>query len=446
MKTIVIIFSFCCATLLCSANTYYVSASGNDENSGLSIGEAWQTLAKVDSFDYQAGDFILFSGGDVFEGVLYNESLVNGTPGSPITFGSYGAGKATISSGMNFGAWIENSGNITIKDLIIHGDGYAVTSLWSGGIYFTVSIDAKASVDNIIIENVEVYGYGGWGITLETLSPTYGYNHVKVNNCSVHDNGFGGLYIDGFYDPVNVQTKKVNSDVYFGYTKAYHNTGRYDYKLNWSGSGILMGGVVGGIIEYCEAYENGNENGSTYAGPVGVFLGECKNVTIQHCISHNNYGGIGKRDGGGFDMDGGAESSVIQYCESYENDGAGYGLYQYVTQNAWTNDTVRYNKSNNDGRNSNLYGAITLWGVSKTYIVGNAQIYGNNISMDKIGTALKFLNNNLLNVQVYDNVFCLTGPAIYSNTIPSNATVINSSFPCAVLSLKRNSFNVKRIQ
>ena len=446
MKKIIIILSLCCVAGAVNANTYYVSTSGNDENSGLSVNEPWQTTAKVDSFDYQAGDNILFKGGEVFDGVLYNESLVNGTPGNPITFGSYGTGKATINSGMNFGFWIENSGNITIKDLIFHGDGYQVTSLWSAGIFLTLSPNAQASFDNVIIDNVEIYGYGGWGINFETLNRNLGYNHVRVNNCLFHDNGMGGLNINGYWDTVALQTSKLHSDIYFGYSKSYHNTGRFDYKLNWSGSGILMGVVNTGLIEYCEAYENGNENGSTYAGPVGIFLGESNNVIIQHCKSHNNYGGVGLRDGGGFDIDGGAESCVVQYCESYENDGAGYGLYQYGTKNVWNYDTVRYCSSINDGRNTKLYGAISFWGVNTTYNLKNAVLYNNYIKMDKPGIALKFMNGNLINAKMYDNEFCITAPAIYSNTIPINATVTNSTFPCTILSLRKNSFSVKRIQ
>src|SRR5699024_8818888 len=120
---------------------------------------------------------------------------------------------------------------------------------------------------------------------------------------------------------------------------------------------------VNGLVEFCEAYENGRENGSPTAGPVGIWVDDSKFVTIQHCVSHHNKGGKAKKDGGGFDIDGGCFGCVIQYCDSYENEGAGYGLFQWQTGNAWKYDTVRYNNSTNDGRNP-LYGSITLWGAS----------------------------------------------------------------------------------
>jgi hypothetical protein len=445
MKTI-LVMSFVCTTLFCNANTYYVSPAGNDENSGLAIGTAWLTIAKVNSFELQAGDQVLFEGGQVFSGAIVNTSLSNATVDAGITFGSFGGGKAIISSGVNSGFIIEEAGNIIVRDLVFQGAGYMATTIKTSGVYFKITIMATAAAEIILVDNVEAYGYGGWGIVFETFNKQFGYNHVRVTNCSLHDNGIGGLDIDGCWDDAaGTRVYRVNSDIYFGNNKAYHNTGRMDFTLNWSGGGILMSGVVDGMIEHCEAYDNGVENGSNYAGPVGIFMSECKNVIIQYSSSHNNKGGINKRDGGGFDIDGGAEKSVIQYCESYENDGAGYGLYNYATGDLMTNDTVRYNKSTNDGRNP-LYGGITFWGSSKTYSVVNAQVYGNTITMNLSGKALQFLNNNMINAQVHDNIFCVTAPAIFNISVPSNATVIDNSFPCNVLPIKINSFRLKRIQ
>ena len=427
------------------ANTYYVSSSGNDDNSGLSESEAWQTIEKVQYAVLQPGDIVLFEGGQTFTGMVSNESLINGNLDQPLTFGSYGIGKATI-TGTEIGFWVENTGNVIIKDLIFRGTNYLVTSIWSAGIYFWISPSASATVRTITVENCEVFNYGGWGILFGTESAVYGYDHIRVNDCLVHDNGIGGLHINGLWDSVAKRVKKLNTDVRFTNTKAYHNLGRYDYKDNWSGTGILMTGVNGGVIEHCEAYDNGKDNGSTYAGPVGIFMGESSYVTIQYCKSHNNSGGLGQRDGGGFDIDGGTDNSVIQYCESYENDGAGYGLYQFQTRNPWTNDTIRYNKSTNDGRNTAIYGGITFWGISSGYRVINAQIYGNTINMDKPGTALMFLGSFLTNAQLYDNTFCLASPAVYSSKIPTTATVTNSIFPCGILSIRKNSFSVRRIR
>ena len=48
---------------------YYVSASGNDENSGLSPDEPWATIDKVNNFKFKNGDGVFFKRGDRWWGV-----------------------------------------------------------------------------------------------------------------------------------------------------------------------------------------------------------------------------------------------------------------------------------------------------------------------------------------------------------------------------------------
>ncbi|MCD9024901.1 RICIN domain-containing protein [Cohnella silvisoli] len=96
--------------------TYYVSASGNDNNNGTSTNTPWQTISKVNSMSFSPGDKILFQGGQLFEGQL--KIITSGTSGSPITVGSYGTGKATITNTAGqqdnkyeyFGSWNYNAG------------------------------------------------------------------------------------------------------------------------------------------------------------------------------------------------------------------------------------------------------------------------------------------------------------------------------------------------
>ena len=428
----------CTAAILLHANTYYVSSTGNDVSNGKSISEAWKTLNAVNNFNLVPGDIVLLQGGATFTGSIIKENI------SGITFSSYGIGKATISSGTDEGIYLGNCEEITIKNLIVKGAGYKTVSMWMNGIDFYMYPDAPKSYNNFYIDNVEVYGYGGMGILFGTESASYGYNHVKLTNSIVHDNGMGGFQITGSWDGAKNLIRYSNTDVYVGNCKAYYNYGRSDYKDNWSGSGLLIAGTVGGTMEYCEAYENGKENGSTAGGPVGIWMDDSKFVTIQYCIRHHNKGGTVKIDGGGFDIDGGCFGSVIQNCDSYENEGCGYGFFQWNTGNKWSNDTVRNNTSTNDGRNIK-YGALTFWGAGSGYKVTNAEIYGNRISMDKAGQALTFIGNNYSNVQIHDNFFCMVSPANFYTTLSPNVTLTNNSFPCLVLSVKTGSFNVKRI-
>jgi hypothetical protein len=67
---------------------YFVSASGNDNGPGMSEGEPWRTLAKVNQQQFVPGDCILFKRGDAWRETLIVSS--SGEEESPIIYGSYG--------------------------------------------------------------------------------------------------------------------------------------------------------------------------------------------------------------------------------------------------------------------------------------------------------------------------------------------------------------------
>jgi hypothetical protein len=75
--------------------TYYVSPTGSDSNSGTSSSSPWQSLSNVDSTTFAPGSQILFQAG----GNWYGQQLTttsSGTPSDPITYGSYGSGANPI--------------------------------------------------------------------------------------------------------------------------------------------------------------------------------------------------------------------------------------------------------------------------------------------------------------------------------------------------------------
>src|ERR1035438_7442009 len=86
------------------AATYYVdSATGLDSNNGTSSSTPWQTITKVDTSTFHAGDQVLFQGGETFVGSLQFTASSSGTSISPITIASYGSGRATINSATSTG-------------------------------------------------------------------------------------------------------------------------------------------------------------------------------------------------------------------------------------------------------------------------------------------------------------------------------------------------------
>jgi hypothetical protein len=105
-----LIFTILFFPLFANATTYYVSNTGSDAANGTSTGTAWQTIAKVNSSSFSAGDFILFKKGD-----SWNERLVppsSGSAGNVITFGSYGTGANPIFTGFQNLTFTDQGGNI----------------------------------------------------------------------------------------------------------------------------------------------------------------------------------------------------------------------------------------------------------------------------------------------------------------------------------------------
>ncbi len=85
-------------TYVSFATTYYVSATGDDSNSGTSSKRPWKTLGKVNSLSPLPGDRILFKRGDVWIGTVKVNS--SGTENKPIVFGAYGSGEKPVISGL----------------------------------------------------------------------------------------------------------------------------------------------------------------------------------------------------------------------------------------------------------------------------------------------------------------------------------------------------------
>lgn len=90
---------------------YYVANNGSDSNDGLTPATAWQTLSKVNSSTFNAGDSILLKRGD-----SWNERLniaSSGSAGSPIVVGAYGTGVKPLITGLQtLTGFVNTSGNI----------------------------------------------------------------------------------------------------------------------------------------------------------------------------------------------------------------------------------------------------------------------------------------------------------------------------------------------
>jgi hypothetical protein len=265
----------------------------------------------------------------------------------------------------------------------------------------------------IALKNVEVSGFGYCGIRFYSnwsASVKAGYKDVIIDNCIVHDcreNGITTFAYDdqntNFYHHKNF--KITNTKVYniTGYAASSHK-----------GSGIVLSQIDSSIIEKCVAYNTGTAN-SACGGPGGIWVWAANRITIQLCESHHNSSGTSTGcDGLGFDLDGGVTNSILQYCYSHDNDGAGILLGNFSGARPWGNNTVRYNVSVNDARTNNssitLFTAPnTTWNGLKCY---NNTIYVTPSSKNKTPEFGAFqmtdYGTNMLGVECYNNIFQTT--------------------------------------
>src|SRR5262249_52629922 len=141
------------------AATYYVSPNGNDAAAGTSPTTAWSSVTKVNNTQLKAGDQVLFQGGATFEGPLVPWGL--GKRGAPTVYGSYGTGKATISSTTNNALSRHNASWVTVQSLRLTPDGTDD--------HIVVSDPATTSAF-ITLKNDLITDTGAFGINSPSLS------------------------------------------------------------------------------------------------------------------------------------------------------------------------------------------------------------------------------------------------------------------------------------
>jgi hypothetical protein len=384
--TILLSLSGCSGRKSTHGNIYYISPSGDDSSPGTRI-QPWKTAGRTDSLDLEPGDMLLFEGGKTFRGFLHLDSLDSGSPGNKVTISSYGEGRAIIDGGNNEGIKVEKCSYFDISDLEVKGNGRQDGNT-SDGILLLNS-------GNFEIKDIEVYGFQHSGLHIHISTD------ATIKKVYAHDNGFAGIHVTGttIYDTMNYD----NRNLYIGYSIAENNPGDPTVLNNHSGNGILASSVKNGLIEYCEAFNNGWDMPWTGNGPVGIWIWDCSDFIIQYCISHDNKTNPKAADGGGFDLDGGVSGSIIQYCISFNNQGSGYGLFEFGAGKPWENNIVRYNISQNDGIING--GSAGIWKNETAGTMRNCEIYNNTFFNNTERGVSLWVYNNWPGFNFRNNIF-----------------------------------------
>ena len=374
-----------------NGKVFYISAEGDNANSGQTKELAWKTIGKVNSQDFSPGDKILFRGGDEFEGTITLTPEDSGAESARIKVSSYGEGKAMIRGNESEGLLADSCMYLTIENLEFRGLGRKSGNTSDGMLV--------RRCNGVVIHDVEVFGFQHSGVHLHQC------NDARITHVYAHENGFAGIHVTGTTrrDPVNYD----NHNLYVGYCVAENNPGDPTVLDSHSGNGILASSVKGGTFEYCEAFNNGWDMPWTGNGPVGIWIWDCTDFIIQFCIAHHNRTNPVAADGGGFDFDGGVSNSVIQYCVSHNNEGAGFGLYEFGAAKPWENNTVRYNISQDDGIING--GSVGIWKHDERGTMRNCEIHNNTFyNSQKEGPNI-WLYDNYPGYRFRNNVFVYNG-------------------------------------
>jgi hypothetical protein len=386
-----------------SQDKYYFASKGMKEGNGTRQ-QPFTSLLKLSQLALQPGDSVFFRAGDTLTG---NVSLnnINGTKQHNIVFTSYGKGKCNINGGNNEAFKINASSSFQIANIRFIGAGRKTGNTTNGL--------GLVGCKNFTVKDVDVSGFQKSGLEL------YNCENGEVNRVFAHENGFGGILVDGDYQ------KRLSNKIHIINSRADDNPGDPTNLDNHSGNGILVGNCKNILIEYCTATNNGWDMPRIGNGPVGIWAYEADFVVIQHCISYRNKTAKGAADGGGFDLDGGVANSIIQYCLSYENWGSGYGIFQYSSASKWNNNTVRYCISVNDGYVTNEATGMYLWnGWNGDSMFTNFYAYNNFFYNDRkyafgFSTTCQHHNFNFFN-----NIFIASDTSDIYNGIDSSTNDI----------------------
>lgn len=365
--------------------SFYIHENGADTNEGIRE-SPWKTISKLNEVDFQAGDTLYLQGGAIFDGTLQLDSLDSGNESLPVVVTSYGEGKASIHSGNDGAVVLNQSKYVRVENLHLVGSGRKDGNTKNGMEVINSS--------HIIIGSLEIEGFQKSGLLVFTSS------HIKVNHIYAHENGAAGISISGLNSKTDCQ------DIYVGNCLAENNPGDPTNLTNHSGNGIIAGNCQKVTIEYCAATNNGWDMPRIGNGPVGIWAYEADSLTIQHCVSYRNKTSKGGEDGGGFDLDGGVTNSIIQYCLSYENDGSGFGIFQYNGASPWKNNTIRFNISENDGLVSTAHAGIYIWNGSNDENQFTDCFIYNNVIYNAPGTTIRFHEESKRKTfKYYNNIF-----------------------------------------
>ena len=413
--------------------TYYISPEGDDNNSGLSENTPWKSLEKVNQFDFQAGDAILFDKAGVWYGNLAPQG--NGEPGKPITLSSYGKGsRPVINIGEEEGVGIrlENQSWWEIEGMEITSGAPHKLGIRRGGI-IAYAKGSEAAIEHIVIRDCYIHDIWGdvggdkSGVAIYVGERLLGQdtlydcpaNDILIENNTIRRVDKLGIAVNGD-DEVVV---------------------RGNYLENLGGDGIIVWGANKGLIEYNIAdrtclrtgdphLDTGKESRfSWWPHTAAIWIIFCNETIMQYNEVYNTGRQAANGDGMAYDFDFGCKNCVLQY--NYSQNNAGFLL---IMDNTFGN-IARYNVSENDVKFRPTHLVSMFCDTSEQNLIHNNVFYADHGTLDidyyygdeygpNAGKGVR--DKGKLGAQFRNNIFYATGQGRF-RTVYSRGDSLNSA-------------------
>ena len=313
-----------------TGTTYYVSLSGTAGNDGKSENSPLAGIEEVNSLELEAGDKVLFKGGDVFEDTTLR-ILRGGEEGNPVYFGSYGEGRAVIRTRSAASVYFKDVSNVVVENLelvmeaadrtsdggsapgALQGEYTSLTEKYENIYLLNNKIHGSGfrSLSNgIVINSVFNYGEEGENVPHDLLSNVY----IKGNE--VYDIGVTGISITSWYADLNSTATDVEiyRNVYMDENVVY-DIGQIGMYICCCSDSTMNRNIV---------YRCGiNDDGWVSVGDCGMMTLCCDHCEMNYNVVYECSTAGMPYDGMGIDIDWNCNEIEVMYNHCYSNQGAG---------------------------------------------------------------------------------------------------------------------------
>ncbi|MEI6675393.1 MAG: Ig-like domain repeat protein [Verrucomicrobiota bacterium] len=315
-----------------AAKTYYVSASGNDSNSGLdSSSAAWKTLAKASTVTLNPGDSILLKCGDTWNEELHPTG--NGTATNPILIGAYGTGNKPVIDrqdytqdrngiflndqagfkivGIEFnrcqtGIYGRYSDNVPTKEFLWIEDCYFHDSLLYGGSYANYPAPKNISL------GISLFSYERDNIV--------SLKDITVKNC-VFRRMTSAIWTN------NPDNFNQFADWIYNFGNFVIRDCLFEEGYQWQ---LGIRGVAGGAVRACVTVDIGR-GFTAFNGVAGAMFFRTKDWIFEDSEWGFISRGGGSGDGEAFDFEGNCDNMTMRNCLFHDTDGPGFLICLYAS-------------------------------------------------------------------------------------------------------------------